>query len=259
MTSNVQYEVTDSVAVITIDRYDRRNAIDRETGDELYDALIRLDADSAADVGVITGAGDTFCAGVDLHDLAEGASLEGCDTGFMGYSHAETTKPLIAAVEGHSVAGGLELALFCDIRIAAQGAVFGMFERRFGIPLTDGGTQRLPRIIGLGRALEMIHTGRAVGAEEAYEWGLVNKVVDDGEALDTAIEIAQTISTFPQQTLRTDRKAVFEGIGEPLQTGLAIESWLGTHSMQTGREGANRFVEGEGRHGEGVFKYSSTE
>ncbi|AUV83492.1 enoyl-CoA hydratase [Salinigranum rubrum] len=255
MSTNVRYDVTDSVAVLTIDRHERRNAVDRETGEQLRDALVRFDADAAAAVGVITGSGGTFCAGVDLHDLAAGASLEGRDTGFMGYSHLEVRKPLIAAVEGHCVAGGLELALFCDLRVAGDGAVFGLFQRRFGIPLTDGGTQRLPRIVGLGRALEMIHTGRAVDAEEAHDWGLVNRVVEDGTALEAAVEMASGITAFPQQTVRTDRRAVFEGLGESLRAGLAIESWWGTHSMETGREGAKRFVDGEGRHGDGVFEH----
>lgn len=253
MTANVKYELDGPVAVITIDRYDQRNAIDSETGDELYDALMRFDAADELAVGIITGAGGTFSAGVDLKELSKGRTLEGRDTGFMGHSHAEVHKPLIAAIEGHCLAGGFELALFCDIRVAAASAVFGMFQRRFGVPLTDGGTQRLPRIIGLGRALELIHTGRKVEADEALDWGLVNRVTEDGESLSTAVEMATAIASFPQQTVRTDRRAVFEGLGEPLESGLAIESWWGTHSMQTGREGARRFVHGAGRHGAGTF------
>jgi enoyl-CoA hydratase len=171
----------------------------------------------------------------------------------MGYSHADVHKPLIAAIEGYCLAGGFELALFCDIRIAADTSVFGMFQRRFGVPLTDGGTQRLPRIVGLGRALELIHTGRKVDVDEALDWGLVNRVTEEGAALSTAVEMATAIASFPQRTVRTDRRAVFEGLGEPLESGLAIESWWGTHSMQTGRDGAERFVNGEGRHGAGTF------
>lgn len=254
MNDNVEYEVRGSVAVITIDRHERRNAIDHATGDELYDALVRLHDDADADVGVVTGAGGVFCAGADLKEIADGGSLEGRETGYMGYSHAETEKPLIAAVEGYALAGGLELSLFCDIRIAAEDAFFGCYERRWGIPLLDGGTQRLPEVVGLGRALEMIHTGRTVDAAEARDWGLVNRLVPPGEALDAAVEMASAIASFPQKTVRTDRRAVFEGLGESIERGLAIESWWGTHAMETAREGATRFAEGEGRGGTGTYE-----
>lgn len=254
MGENVTYEVRERVAVVTIDRYERRNAIDHATGDELYDALVRLDEDDDADVGVITGAEGVFCAGADLKEISEGGSLEGRETGYMGYSHADTEKPIIAAIEGFALAGGLELSLFCDIRIAAEDAFFGCYERRWGIPLLDGGTQRLPHVVGLGRALEMIHTGRTVDAEEAHDWGLVNRVVPAGEALDAAMEMGSAIASFPQKTVRTDRKAVFEGLGESIERGLAIESWWGTHALETAREGATRFAEGEGRGGTGTYE-----
>lgn len=254
MSENVDYERRGDVAVITLDRYECRNAIDHDTGDELYNALMRLNDDETAHVGVLTGADGVFCAGADLKEISEDGSLEGRETGYMGYSHAELEKPLIAAVEGFALAGGLELAAFCDIRIAAEDAFFGCYERRWGIPLLDGGTQRLPHIVGLGRALEMIHTGRTVGAEEALEWGLVNRLVPEGEALDAAVEMAAAIAAFPQKTVQTDRKAVFEGLGEPLEKGLAIESWYGTHAMETAREGATRFAEGEGRGGAGTYE-----
>lgn len=251
---NVSYERRGSVAVITIDRYERRNAIDHETGDQLYDALMRLNEDEEAAVGVITGAEDVFCAGADLKEISEGADLEGRETGFMGYSHADTEKPIIAAIEGFALAGGLELSLFCDIRIAAEDAFFGCYERRWGIPLLDGGTQRLPQVVGLGRALEMIHTGRTVEAEEALDWGLLNRVVPPGEALEAAVEMGDAIAEFPQKTVQTDRKAVFEGLDEPIEKGLAIESWWGTHAMETAREGATRFAEGAGRGGTGTYE-----
>lgn len=254
MSENITYSREESVAVITIDRYERRNAIDHRTGDELYDALERLDADGDVDVGVITGAGDTFCAGADLKEVADGGSLEGRETGYMGYSHAETEKPILAAIEGYCLAGGLELAAFCDMRVAAEDATFGCYERRWGIPLLDGGTQRLPEIVGLGRALDLILTGRSLDAAEAHDWGLVNRLVEPGEALETAVRMAKAISSFPQKTVRTDRKAVYEGLGESIDRGLAIESWYGTHAMETAREGAARFAEGDGRGGAGTFE-----
>lgn len=250
----VDYEVRGSVAVITIDRYDHRNAIDHETGDQLRDALHRLDDDTDVAVGVITGAGDAFCAGADLKEISEGGSLEGRETGYMGYSHVETEKPVIAAIEGFALAGGLELAAFCDIRIAASDVTFGCYERRWGIPLLDGGTQRLPEILGLGRALELIITGRSLDAETAHDWGLVNRVVEPGEALEAAVEMGNAIAEFPQKTVRTDRKAVYEGLGESMEHGLAVESWWGTHAMETAREGATRFADGEGRGGTGTYE-----
>ena len=241
MATNVRYDRRGSVTVITLDRPDQRNAIDRETGDELLAAFENFDDDPAAAVGVVTGSGEDFCAGGDLDEIAESGTLEGREQGAMGFSHAEIGKPLLAAIEGHCVAGGLELAVFCDLRVAARDATFGCFERRFGVPLVDGGTQRLPRIVGLGRALEMILTGRPVEAEEAHDWGLVNMLADPGSALEEAVTMAEKIAEFPQKTVRTDRQAVYEGLGVPLDRGLAIESWLGTHALETGREGARRF------------------
>lgn len=243
MGSNVRYERRGSVAVVTLDRPDRRNAIDRATGDELLATLERLDEDDEAAVGVLTGAGPDFCAGGDLDEIADSGTLEGREHGAMGFSHATVDKPLVAAIEGHCVAGGLELAAFCDLRVAATDATFGCFERRYGVPLVDGGTQRLPRIVGLGRALEMILTGRAVDADEAADWGLVNVLSEPGSALEEAVSMAESIAGFPQKTVRTDRRAVYEGLGVPLDRGLAIESWLGLHALETAREGAARFAE----------------
>lgn len=254
MSQNVEYEVEGSVAVITIDRYERRNAIDQPTGDELYDSLMRLNGDEEAHVGVITGAGGVFCAGADLNEMSETGSLETRKTGYMGYSHAEMEKPTIAAIEGYALAGGLELAAFCDLRIAAEDAFFGCYERRWGAPLLDGGTQRLPKIVGLGRALEMIYTSRTVHADEAYDWGLVNRVVPPGEALDAALEMASAIASFPQTGVQMDRKSVYEGFSEPIQKGLAIESWWGSHALPEAREGAAKFAAGEGRGGSGSYE-----
>jgi enoyl-CoA hydratase len=246
---NLRYEHRSDgdVAVVTIDRPEARNAIDGKTADELNDAWSRFD-EGEAKVGVLTGAGDTFCAGADLKKM----DLEDDPDGYLGMSRMRVSKPTIAAVEGHCVAGGLELALWCDMRVASEDAVFGCFERRYGVPLVDGGTQRLPRIVGLGRALEMIETGRPVEADEAREWGLVNEVTDEGDALKSAVETAGSIASFPQETVRTDRASVYDGLGKSLEDGMRIEAWHGSRSLSTGYEGAQRFAEGEGRGGEGI-------
>jgi enoyl-CoA hydratase len=195
---------------------------------------------------VLYGANGTFSAGADLKAM----DLEDTPDGWLGFTRMEVSKPTIAAVEGHCIAGGLEMALWCDLRVAAPDATFGCFERRFGVPLVDGGTQRLPRVVGLGRALEMILTGRAVEAEEAREWGLVNRIDDD--PLAAAREMGEVIAEFPQETVRTDRAAVYEGLGASLEQGLAIEGWHGSRALETAMEGADRFAGGEGRGGEGV-------
>lgn len=249
MYENLRYEHRSDgdVVVVTIDRPDARNAIDGKTADELNDAWTRFD-EGEAKVGVLTGAGEAFCAGADLKRM----DLEDGPDGYLGVSRKRVSKPTIAAVEGHCVAGGLELALWCDIRVASEGAVFGCFERRYGVPLVDGGTQRLPRIVGLGRALEMIETGRPVEAEEAHDWGLVNEVTDEGDAVEAALETAERIASFPQQTVLTDRAAVYDGLGESLEDGMRIEAWHGSRSLSAGYEGAQRFAEGEGRGGEGI-------
>jgi enoyl-CoA hydratase len=244
----VTYERDGPVAVISIDRPDAKHAIDNETALALQDAWRRFDEDDDAAVGVLTGDAETFSAGADLKQM----DLEDRDEGWLGFSRMQVSKPTIAAVEGHCVAGGLEMALWCDLRIAGESATFGCFERRFGVPLVDGGTQRLPRIVGQGRALEMIITGRPVEAPEAREWGLVNRVVEDGEALQAAVELGETVAEFPQQTVRTDRAALYEGLGEPIEKGLQIEAWHGRRALETAEEGAERFASGEGRHGEGI-------
>jgi len=244
----VEYERHGPVAVVTVDRPERRNSIDRETALALREAWERFDEDDEVEVGILTGANGTFSAGADLKAM----NLEDDPEGYLGFSRMEVSKPTIAAIEGHCVAGGIEMALWCDLRVAATTAEFGCFERRFGVPLVDGGTQRLPRVVGLGRALELILTGRALDAETAKEWGLVNRVTDEGEALDGAIEMAELIAQYPQQTVRTDRAAVYDGLGEPIEQGLKIEAWHGSRSMDTALEGADRFAGGEGRGGEGV-------
>ena len=244
----ITYERSGEVAVVTVDRPERKNAIDREAAEQLGEAWDRFEADDGALVGVLHGANGTFSAGADLQamDLADGPE------GWLGFTRREVSKPTIAAIEGHCVAGGLEMALWCDLRVAAASATFGCFERRFGVPLVDGGTQRLPRVVGLGRALELILTGRAVDAEEAHDWGLVNRLVDDGEALAGAVEMAEVIAEFPQETVRTDRAAVYDGLGASLEQGLAAEAWHGSRALDTALEGADRFSAGEGRGGEGV-------
>jgi enoyl-CoA hydratase len=244
----VEYDRRGPVAVVTVDRPDRRNAIDHATADALGNAWARFDEDDDALVGVLTGSEGTFSAGADLKAM----DLEDTPEGWLGFTRTRVSKPTIAAVEGHCVAGGLEMALWCDLRVAGESATFGCFERRFGVPLVDGGTQRLPHVVGLGRALELILTGRALDAETATEWGLVNRLADDGEALKTAVEMGEVVAQFPQATVRTDREAVYDGLGATLEQGLATEGWHGTRAMDTAVEGADRFAGGEGRGGEGV-------
>ena len=242
---SVHYEVRGPTALITIDRPERRNAINLETADLLQRAWQRFDADEQAVVGIVTGAGGVFSAGADLKDF----DLIDRPDGFLGFTRMIVSKPTIAAVEGYCVAGGLEMALWCDLRVAGAGAVFGCFERRFGVPLVDGGTQRLPRIVGLSRALDMILTGRPVDAGEANDIGLADRLSPAGSALDTALELADLIAAFPQTTVRSDRLAVLEGLGRPPAEGLAIERRHGLGVLDTAAKGAARFEEGSGRSG----------
>jgi enoyl-CoA hydratase len=244
----ISYDRDGTVATITIDRPERRNAIDLATADALGEAWEQFEADDDALVGILYGANGDFSAGADLKAM----DLEDTPDGWLGFTRNRVSKPTIAAIEGHCVAGGLEMALWCDLRVASEDATFGCFERRFGVPLVDGATQRLPRVVGLGRALEMIMTGRAVEAPEAKDWGLANRVVSPGDALEGAKEWAELIAEFPQETVRTDRAAVYDGIGTPLQQGLGLEGWHGSRAMQTAAEGADRFAGGEGRGGEGI-------
>jgi enoyl-CoA hydratase len=242
------------VTVVTIERRERRNAVDLATARALFDAFKRFDADPAADVAVLTGAGDAFCAGADLKAIADGETgrfePDG-DFGPMGPTRLQLGKPVIAAIEGPAVAGGMELALWCDLRIAAHSAVFGVFNRRFGVPLIDLGTIRLPRIVGHGRALELILTGRAIGAEEALRIGLVNEVTEDGRALARALALAQTLTGFPQTAMRNDRMSAIEqwGLSAPAATANEVAWGLKTLAGGEASSGSARFKGGAGRHG----------
>lgn len=210
-----------------------------------------FDADESAAVGILTGGDEVFCAGADLRDLAGLADGTEEQHGPLGFTRLAVSKPTIAAVAGYCVAGGLELACWCDLRIADETTIFGCFERRFGVPLIDGGTQRLPRILGLGRALELILTGRPVPAREALSMGLANEVVPAGQSLKRAVEMARQIASFPQQCMRNDRLAVYEGSGRDLAEGLRIEAVYGAKTLASGEslEGAQAFQSGVGRKG----------
>ncbi|MFB6204971.1 MAG: crotonase/enoyl-CoA hydratase family protein [Haloglomus sp.] len=245
--SPVHYERDGPVAVVTIDRPERRNAIDYETSQALLDAFTRVE-ETDAKVAVLTGSEGTFSAGADLKAM----DLQDSPEGWLGFTRTRCEVPVIAAVEGHCVAGGIEIALWCDIRVAAKGATFGCFERRFGVPLVDGGTQRLPRVVGLGRALDMILTGRPVDAETAERWGLATRLADEGQARERAVELGTQLSEFPQDTMLSDRDAVYDGIGTPLQQGLGLEGWHGSRVLRTAEAGAERFAGGEGRSGAGI-------
>jgi enoyl-CoA hydratase len=253
MASSVQVIERGPVTVVTLDRPRRRNAVDPATATALLDAFTAFDADDSAAVAVLTGGGGTFCAGADLKALAEGdrhrVALDG--PGPMGPTRLELSKPVIAAVEGFAVAGGLELAIWCDLRVAAAGSVFGVFCRRFGVPLVDGGTVRLPRLIGQGRALDLILSGREVGAEEALSMGLVNRVVADGTALDQAVGWGQELAALPQTCLRNDRRSVMGQWGLSTADAMAAETGLGLDSLASpdAVSGAARFAGGAGRGG----------
>jgi enoyl-CoA hydratase len=248
--SEVRYERHGAAAVLTIDRPGRRNAVDAATAAALRRGLEAFEAEEDARVLVLTGAGgEAFCAGADLKAI----DLDVDDpAGPMGISRLTPSKPTIAAIDGWCLAGGLELALWCDLRIATPTSVFGCFERRWGVPLVDGGTQRLPRVIGMGRALELILTGRPVAAEEAERLGLVNEVVAPETHLERALELAERLAGFPQETMLSDRRAALEGSGLPLAEGLELERRVGREVLDVAARGAARFAGGEGRGGEGV-------
>jgi enoyl-CoA hydratase len=243
------------VTTVVLSRPEAANAVDRDTALELADAFRAFDADDEALAAVLCGDGPTFCAGADLKKLAAGVPnrVEPDGDGPMGPSRMLLSKPVVAAIAGHAVAGGLELALWCDLRVAEESAVLGVFCRRFGVPLIDGGSVRLPRLIGLGRALDLILTGRAVGAREALELGLVNRVVADGTSRQAAEQLALELTRFPQTCLRQDRLSAYEGLGLPLADALANEFEHGLVSLGAdAAAGARRFYAGEGRHGEGA-------
>jgi len=246
----VRYDVDGPVAVVTIDRQHRRNAIDGMTADALVAALERFEADGDLRVMVLTGAGEAFCAGADLTAIETLAPRADGPDGPLGFTRRVAAKPTIAAVDGWAVAGGLELALWCDLRIASPRSRFGCLERRWGVPLIDGGTWKLPRVVGLGRALDLILTGRVVDATEAERMGLVTSVADD--PLAAAVELGCELAAYPQETLLSDRASVYAGWGLGREEALRVEMQLGLAVVEVGREGAGRFAAGEGRGGAGT-------
>ncbi len=239
-----------AVWTVVLDRPSQRNAIDRSTARALHAAFLEFDADPASSVAVLCGDGPDFCAGADLHAIAAGdpndvLPVDGVNPGPLGPTRIQLGKPVIAAIEGHAVAGGLELALWADLRVAAAGATLGVYCRRYGVPLIDGGTVRLPRLIGLSRAMDLILTGRGVGAEEALAMGLVNRVVPVGQARAAATALAWEIAAFPQTCLRGDRRSAIASLGLDVQSGLAVEHREGLAALTSEAvDGARRFQTG---------------
>ena len=259
-TNTVLTETRGPVLIVSINRPEARNAVDRPTADRLFEVFQAFDQDDSLSVAVLTGTNGTFCAGADLKAVSAGrgnrVTPERADTiagspGPVGPTRLLLDKPVIAAVEGHAVAGGLELAVWCDLRVAATDAVFGVYCRRWGVPLVDGGTVRLTRLIGQSHANDLILTGRGVSGAEAATMGLANRLVDSGATLDAAIEMATELARFPQRCLRSDRRSSYEQWGMSLPEALANETALGRAVIQSGEtwEGATRFAEGHGRHG----------
>src|ERR1700761_7120194 len=246
----VRYERDGAAAVITIDRQHRRNAVDGETAEALHESYLRFESDDDARVLVVTGAGGvSFCAGADLKATGTMAGRLMSDEGPMGFTRLTSSKPTIAAISGFCLAGGLEIALWCDLRIATEGSTLGYPERRFGVPLIDGGTQRLPRIVGLGRALHIILTGRILDAQEALAIGLVNELVPAGEHVARARELGEGLAAFPQRTMLADRAAALVALGLPLAEGLAFEAQSGASTFEDAQRGAASFAAGAGRGG----------
>ena len=251
---SISVEKNGPIWTVMIDRAEKKNAVDRDTADRLYEAFAEFDHADDARVAVLWGRGGSFCAGADLSAVARLSEGRGnrldpdmSAPGPMGPSRMALSKPVIAAVSGYAVAGGLELACWCDIRVVEETAVFGVYCRRFGVPLIDGGTQRLPRIIGQGRALDLILTGRSVDAQEALEMGLANYVVAEGHARQEAELLAKKMAQFPQLCLQSDRQAVYSGLDQSLSDGMAEEFRLGLQVINSGEtsEGAKRFVDRE--------------
>jgi len=249
----VLYERDGPVAVVTINRAERRNSVDRETADALVAAFERFESDAEASVAILTGAAGNFCAGADLKAISEGRGNRVSTNGDapMGPSRMRLAKPVIAAIEGYAVAGGIELALWCDLRVMAEDAVLGVFCRRFGVPLIDMGTIRLPRLIGHSRAMDLILTGRPVGATEAHAIGLANRISPTGKALEHAIELAKEVASFPQACMRSDRQSAIDQWSFSEADAIEHELKLGLSVIESGqtREGAARFSSGIGRHG----------
>jgi enoyl-CoA hydratase len=245
-----------AVTIVTIERPEVRNAVDAPTAQQLARAFAEFDRDDGASVAVLTGSSATFCAGADLAAISDGRGNSVLDDvtadGPMGPTRMELSKPVIAAIEGFAVAGGLELALWCDLRVAAGDAVLGVYCRRWGVPLVDGGTVRLPRLIGHGRAMDLVLTGRGVPAPEALAMGLVDRVTEPGVALDAAVELAQQLAALPQRCLRSDRRSLLEQWSLDHDAAMANETRLGLATIRSGetRRGAARFAAGEGRHGQ---------
>ena len=251
--SDVRYERTETTALITIERPQRRNAIDGPTAKALHEAFLRFESDRDALCLVLTGSGaQAFCAGADLKAVESFGDRLQAPEGPLGFTRLTASKPTIAAISGYCLAGGLELALWCDLRIAAEGSRLGFTERRFGVPLIDGGTQRLPRIVGLGRALDLILTGRIVEAQEALAIGMLTEIVPPGQHLQRALQLAQGLARFPQKTMLADRRAAIEGLGLGLDRGLALEAKAGPETFRDALAGAQRFAAGEGRGGAGA-------
>ncbi|MCG8589698.1 MAG: crotonase/enoyl-CoA hydratase family protein [Proteobacteria bacterium] len=250
---SVRIENRDYVRIVTIDRPEVRNAVDRETASQLAEAFADFDRDDGASVAILTGAGGTFCAGADLKAASEGRGNRVAEDGDgpMGPTRMLLSKPVLAAVEGYAVAGGLELAVWCDLRVAARDATFGVYCRRWGVPLVDGGTLRLPRLIGHSHALDLILTGRGVSGEEALRMGLANRLCEPGGALDAAVELAQQLAAFPQRCLRSDRLSSYEQHDRDLPDALLNETRRGNEVIASGETlaGATRFAKGAGRHG----------
>jgi enoyl-CoA hydratase len=256
MSETVRTQRDDAVLIVTIDRPEVRNAVDGPTAAALASAFRAFDADDGLSVAILTGAGNTFCAGADLKAITAGqgnrvvAPTDG--DGPMGPTRMLLSKPVIAAVEGHAVAGGLELAVWCDLRVAARDAVFGVYCRRWGVPLIDGGTIRLPRLIGHSNAIDLILTGRGVSGHEALRMGLANRLAAPGEALADAVALANELAALPQGCLRSDRRSAVEQWDLPLDAALARETVLGLEVIRSGetQAGAARFAQGAGRHGQ---------
>jgi enoyl-CoA hydratase len=252
-TDEVRYERVGAAAVLTIDRPARRNAVDGPTAVALHEGFLRFEADDDARVLVLTGAGGiSFCAGADLKATETFAGRLMAPEGPMGFTRLTPSKPTVAAISGFALAGGLELALWCDLRIATADSRLGFPERRWGVPLIDGGTQRAARVLGLGRALDLILTGRIVDASEALGMGLVTEVVPASGHLDRALKLAEGLARFPQRTMLADRRAAIEGLGMTLAEGLALEARAGPEVFEDAAVGAARFAAGEGRGGAGA-------
>ena len=255
MNKTVLTQKLDGLFIVTINRPDRKNAVDGKTALALYETFKAFDTDSSLKVAILTGSDNTFCAGADLKVMTDEACRnpinEDGDLGPMGASRLKLSKPVIAAIEGHAVAGGFELALWCDLRVVAENAVMGVFCRRFGVPLVDMGTVRLPRLIGQSHAMDLILTGRAVNADEALNIGLANRVSATGQALHEAVQLAKLISNFPQECMKNDRLSAIEQWGLPEEEAIKNELKHGLATFQSGetREGAINFQKGKGHHG----------